>query len=56
MIKRVDENKISVQTLSQMDFKMQVTPALVNMMLGKSVKAWYDNVVKYYTSNNKKIS
>ena len=55
MMTRAEDDKILLQTITQMDFKMKISASMISMALSKPVKTWYDNVVKYYTSNNKKI-
>ena len=55
LIERTDDEKIKIITITQIDFKMKIPPMILNTAMPKSIKGWYDNVVKYYTSNNKKI-
>ena len=54
-IYRNDKGKIEMDIISNIDPKGKLPKIVVGALLAKSTKAWYDNVVKYYTKNHKDL-
>ena len=55
IMQRLDDGKISMDIVTQCDFKISVPSFMLTSFLPKATKAWYDNVVKYYNKNHKKL-
>ena len=54
-IYRNAQGKIEIVIISNIDPKGKLPKIVVGALLAKSTKAWYDNVVKYYTKNHKDV-
>lgn len=48
-------NEIECRVVTQCDFKMSIPVFIVSSFVPKATKAWYDNIVKYYNKNHKKL-
>jgi hypothetical protein len=55
IMQRNEKNEIYVRTITQCDFKITVPGFMLKTFLPNATKGWYDNIVKYYTKNNKKL-
>jgi hypothetical protein len=54
-IYRNEQGKIEMVIINNIDPKGKFPKIVVGALLAKSTKAWYDNVVKYYTKNHKTL-
>lgn len=54
-IYRNNQGKIEMVIINNIDPKGKLPMVVVGALLAKSTKAWYDNVVKYYTKNHKDV-
>ena len=55
IMERLPSGKVHLTMLSQCDFKTSVPAFMISSFLPKATKGWYDNVVKYYNKNHKKL-
>jgi hypothetical protein len=54
-LERRDDGKIVFTMLVQCDFKMQITPKIVQMFLPKGIQAWTKAMNKYISENYNSI-